>query len=136
MSDVQDAPKTRRIPAPATNAESQPFWEAANEGHFLIKRCGECGKAHWYPRALCPYCFSADTRWEESPGEGVIYTFSVMYRNTPVPYAIGYVNLDEGPAVLTNFVDCDLATLKIGQRVKVRFQETEGGPPVPVFAPI
>jgi uncharacterized OB-fold protein len=56
--------------------------------------------------------------------------------HTNVPYAIGYVNLNEGPAVLTNFVGCDLATLAIGQKVKVRFQETDGGPPVPVFAPI
>ena len=38
--------------------------------------------------------------------------------------------------MLTNFVDCDLASLTIGQRVKVRFQPTEGGPPVPVFAPV
>ena len=38
--------------------------------------------------------------------------------------------------MLTNFVDCDLDALKIGQRVKLRFQETEGGPPVPVFAPV
>jgi uncharacterized OB-fold protein len=48
---------------------------------------------------------------------------------------IGYVTLDEGLAVLTNFVDCDPETLKIGQRVKVRFQPTEGGAPAPVFRP-
>ncbi len=138
MSDVQTPAevKTRRIPAPALNNESLPFWEGAKEGRFQIKRCNDCGKAHWYPRLICPNCFSQNTVWETSPGEGVIYTFSVMFRNTPVPYAIGYVNLDEGPAVLTNFVDCDLRTLKIGQRVKVRFQPTENGPPVPVFAPI
>ena len=37
--------------------------------------------------------------------------------------------------MLTNFVDCDHDELAIGQKVKVRFQPTEGGPPVPVFAP-
>jgi hypothetical protein len=74
--------------------------------------------------------------WEESPGEGVIYTYSVMYRSPTGPYAIGYVTLNEGPAVLTNFVDCDLGALAIGQKVKVRFQSTEGGPPVPVFSPV
>ncbi|HXQ11233.1 MAG TPA: Zn-ribbon domain-containing OB-fold protein [Caulobacteraceae bacterium] len=135
MSDTQTMAATRRIPAPAINNESKPFWDAAQEGRFLIKRCGDCGKAHWYPRVICPYCFSLNTKWEESPGEGVIYTFSVMF-HTNVPYAIGYVNLNEGPAVLTNFVGCDLSALAIGQKVKVRFQETEGGPPVPVFGPI
>jgi uncharacterized OB-fold protein len=131
MSDQQ----TRNIPPPAVNVESQPFWDAAAQGRFLIKRCTACGKAHWYPRALCPYCFG-ETVWEESPGEGVIYTYSVMHRSPSGPYAIGYVTLNEGPAVLTNFVDCDLKTLEIGQKVKVRFQPTEGGPPVPVFAPV
>jgi uncharacterized OB-fold protein len=134
MSDTQTMAATRRIPAPAVNNESKPFWDAAKEGRFLIKRCADCGKAHWYPRVICPYCFSLNTKWEESPGEGVIYTFSVMFHSN-VPYAIGYVTLNEGPAMLTNFVDCDLSTLKIGQKVKLRFQPTENGPPVPVFAP-
>lgn len=138
MSDVQDAPATmtRKIPAPAVTIESKPFWDAAAEGRFLIKRCNGCGKAHWYPRALCPFCFSEDTVWEESPGEGVIYTYSVMHRSPTGPYAIGYVTLNEGPAVLTNFVDVKPDGLSIGQKVKVKFQDTEGGPPVPVFAPV
>lgn len=138
MSDVQDAPAnmSRKIPAPPVTIESKPFWDAATEGKFLIKRCNACGEAHWYPRAMCPFCFSDETVWEESPGEGVIYTYSVMHRSPTGPYAIGYVTLNEGPAVLTNFVDVPPDGLSIGQKVKVRFQETEGGPPVPVFAPV
>jgi hypothetical protein len=135
MND-QTVSATRKIPAPSVNVESRPFWDAAAEGRFLIKRCTACGKAHWYPRSICPCCFSDQTVWEESPGEGVIYTYSVMYRSPTGPYAIGYVTLDEGPAVMTNFVDCDLKALRIGQRVKVRFQPTDGGPPVPAFAPV
>jgi len=136
MSEQAKQAEPRKIPAPAVTIESKPFWDAAAEGRFLIKRCNGCGEAHWYPRALCPFCFSDDTVWEESPGEGVIYTHSTMRKSPTGPFAIGYVTLDEGPAVLTNFVDCDLSSLQIGQRVKVRFQATEGGPPVPVFAPV
>ena len=132
----QTAATARKIPAPSVNVESKPFWDAAAEGRFLIKRCTACGKAHWYPRSICPHCFSDATVWEQSPGEGVIYTYSVMHRSPTGPYAIGYVTLNEGPAVLTNFVDCDLGALAIGQKVKVRFQPTDGGPPVPVFSPI
>jgi len=134
---MNDAPAaaTRKIPPPAINNESKPFWDAAREGRFLIKRCQACGKAHWYPRLSCPFCFSDKTVWEASPGEGAIYTFSVMRRTDGPAYAVGYVTLDEGLAMLTNFVDCNLDSLKIGQRVKLRFQDTEGGPPVPVFAP-
>ena len=137
MTDTIDRPQTqaRRIPAPAQNLESKPFWDAAREGRFLIKRCTACQEPHWYPRSICPFCSSPDTVWEESPGEGVIYTYSVMHRGTPVPYAIAYVTLDEGVSLLTNIVDCDMASLKIGQRVKLKWTPTEGGPPVFTFTP-
>lgn len=128
---------SRPIPAPAVTVESQPFWEAAREGRFLIKRCSACRKAHWYPRAICPFCASSDTVWEESAGAGEVYTFSIMRRSPTGPYAIGYVTLDEGPRVLTNFVDVDPDALRIGMRVKVRFEPTDGdGPPAPVFSPM
>ena len=58
-----------------------------------------------------------------------------MRRSPTGPYAIGYVTLDEGPNMLTNFLDVAPEDLKIGLRVKVKFQDTEGGPPVPVFVP-
>src|ERR1700744_336403 len=136
MSEQRDpkAPMSRPIPAPVVNVETQAFWDAAKEGRFLIKRCTACGKAHWYPRAICPFCHSSETVWEQSPGEGVIYTYSVMHRSPTGPYAIGYVTLDEGPAVLTNFLGVAPNGLAIGQRVKVTFQDTDGGPPVPIFA--
>lgn len=125
---------TRPLPAPEPNVETQPFWDAAAEGRLLIKRCGACGEPHYYPRALCPFCLSADTRWEEATGTGAIYSLSIMRRGKDAPYTLAYVTLDEGPAVLTN-LDGDPDRLAIGQRVRVRFAPTEGGPPVPMFAP-
>jgi len=70
--------------------------------------------------------------WEESSGEGEIYTFSLMRKSAAGPYAIGYVTLKEGPSLLTNFVDCDMDKLKIGQKVKVVFKTTDGAP-LPFF---
>lgn len=128
-------PMTRPIPAPPVTLESKPFFDAAAEGRFLIKRCTACGEAHWYPRAMCPFCHSDKTVWEESPGEGVVYSFSILRKSPTGPYALAYVTLDEGPNVLTNIVDVSPEDLKIGQRVKVKLQPTEGGPPVPVFVP-
>ena len=137
MTDVHDRPAltSRRIPAPAQSIESHPFWKAAAEGKFLIKRCTACKEPHWYPRNICPFCHSAATVWEESKGDGAIYTFSVMRYNTPADYVIAYVTLDEGVSVLTNIVDADFSALKIGQRVKVKWTPTENGPPVFTFAP-
>jgi uncharacterized protein len=124
-----------KYPAPQGNPETKPFWDAAAEGKLLIKRCNGCGEAHYFPRSLCPFCFSDDTVWEQSAGEGEIYSFSPMRKSGTGPYTIAYVTLKEGPSVLTNLVDCDAATLKIGQKVRVVFKPSDGGPPLPFFTP-
>jgi uncharacterized OB-fold protein len=124
----------RKIPAPVPTVETEAFWAAARDGKFMLRYCGACGRTHWYPRALCPHCFADATEWKEASGEGVIYTYSVM-RRAPVPYAIAYVTLAEGPMMLTNIVEADFDTLRIGQRVVLRWTQTEGGPPVPTFTP-
>jgi uncharacterized protein len=126
--------QTRKIPAPQTNPENKPYWDAASEGRLLVKRCRACGEAHHYPRALCPFCFSDDTEWRDASGRDTIYSYSVM-RRAPVPYAIAYVTLEEGPTMMTNLVDCDFDALEIGQAVKVVFTPTDGGPPMPMFTP-
>ena len=125
---------TMTYPAPQGNPETAPFWDAARQGKLLIKRCRDCGEAHYFPRTICPFCFSAETAWEESSGEGRIYTYSVMRKSPTGPYAIGYVTLKEGPILLTNFVDCDPDSLAIDQPVRVSFKETDGAP-LPFFVP-
>ena len=127
--------KARPIPSPPTNPETLACWDAASQGKLLLKRCAACGESHWYPRALCPFCGSDRTEWQEASGRGTVYSYSV-FRRAPVPYAIAYVTLAEGPTMMTNIVDCDLDAIRIGQAVRVSFKATEdGGPPVPMFSP-
>jgi uncharacterized OB-fold protein len=125
----------RKIPAPAVNPENKPYFDAANAGSLLVKKCGACGEYHHYPRAICPHCFSDKTAWTEAKGTGTIYTCSVLRRGVPEPYCIAYVTLDEGVSMMTNIVDCDLDTVKIGMKVKVVFKESDGGPKLPMFTP-
>jgi uncharacterized protein len=128
------ATSERKIPFPLSNSETQPFWDAAVEGRFILKKCTACGRTHWYPRAICPFCFSDKTQWQPASGKGRIYSFSVM-RRASEPYAIAYVTLEEGPTILTNIVNCDFDALKVGQNVMLVFRPSEGGPPVPMFTP-
>jgi uncharacterized OB-fold protein len=125
--------ETRYAPPPP-NPENQKFWDAAAQGRYLVKHCTECGEFHYYPRVLCPFCFSDKTEWKEASGKATIYSYSVM-RRVDVPYAVAYVTLEEGPTLMTNIVDCDLDRLKIGQAVRVVFKATDGGPPLPMFTP-
>ena len=121
------------LPAPPPSPESLEFVAAAKEGRFLIRRCTACHKAHWYPRALCPFCFG-ETAWEQASGNGTIYSYSVMRRVDP-PFSIAYVTLEEGPVMMTSVVDCDLNALAIGQTVAVVFKPASDGTPVPCVRP-
>jgi uncharacterized OB-fold protein len=124
----------RKIQAPVPNLETKAFWDAAAEGKLMVGKCNACGKIYYYPRALCPFCLSDNTQLQQASGNGVIYTYSVM-RRAPIPYAIAYVTLAEGPTMMTNIVDCDLDQIKIGRPVKLVFKPSDGGPPVPMFTP-
>ncbi len=124
----------RKIPAPAVNPETKAFWDAAAAGRLMLGKCEACGQVHFYPRALCPFCLSDNTALQPAAGTGTIYTYSVM-RRAPIPYAIAYVTLDEGVSMMTNIVDCDLDGIRIGQKVRLVWKPSEGGPPVPMFTP-
>jgi uncharacterized OB-fold protein len=84
---------------------------------------------------VCPFC-GGDTEWVQAQGLGEIYSVSVTRRAGPITYALAFVTLDEGVTMMTNIVDCDLDTLRIGQRVKLCFKPSEGGQPVPMFTPV
>lgn len=117
------------------NSESRPYWEGAANGQLLIRKCNSCDKVHYYPRTICPHCFSDDTAFIEASGNGVIYSYSVTRQANP-PYVIAYVTIDEGVSMLTNIVDCDVEKVHIGQKVKVSFLEAEEGYALPVFTPV
>jgi hypothetical protein len=125
----------RKIAAPIAYPDNAEFWAAAGQGRLLVRCCADCGKFHWYPRPQCPHCMSGRVEWQDAAGTGSVYSYSVTRRGVPVPYAIAYVRLDEGVTLLTNIVDCDLDAIRIDQKVRVVFKPSDGGPPVPMFAP-
>jgi uncharacterized OB-fold protein len=114
--------------------ETAQYWQNLAEGRFLIRYCDDCEEAHWYPRAICPFCFSANTRWREGSGRGTIYSYSIM-RRAKTPYAIAFVTLDEGPTLMTNIVDCDFDSIRIGQKVELAIRKREDGLPLHMFKP-
>ncbi len=126
----------RPWPAPQIYPDNAAFWEGTAAGELRVKHCDACGQPHWYPRSQCPLCMSDRTRWQAASGLGEIYTFSVCRRVGPQPYAIAYVRLDEGVTMLTNIVDCDLDTLRIGQRVQLVMKAATDGSMLPMFRPV
>jgi uncharacterized protein len=127
-------------PAPVVSPETETFWSATAAGRLLLPRCRACGTTVWYPRGLCPACGATDPDWVEASGRGTIYSFTVIHRGEGAyreagPYVVAYVELDEGPRMLTNVIDADPASLRVGQPVRVVFHDTDAGNALPRFRP-
>lgn len=124
---------------PTTTPETAPFWNAANEGVFLIQSCPDCGKKQYHYRALCSHCWSDRIEDFPSSGRGTVWTFSVVYRNnTPgytekVPYVVGLVELEGGVKVVTNIVGADPESVTFGTPVEVVFERSASGQNIPLF---
>jgi uncharacterized protein len=137
---VTDATEVRLpAPPPQINSETKPFWDATAQSKLMLPRCSACDTVIWYPRAFCPACSSFDISWFEASGRGTIYSFTVNRRGQgdyrDRAYVVAYVELEEGPRVLTNVVDCDLEKLEVGQAVEVVFHPTSNGAALPRFRP-
>ena len=127
---------------PRTNDDSAPFWAATAEGRFTLQRCGECATVIWWPRSLCPECSSFDLAWFDASGEGSVYSYTIVHQsqgrrwNEVTPYVLAYVELDEGPRIMTNIVDCDPAAVAVDTRVRVVWDDTGEGNALPRFTPM
>jgi uncharacterized OB-fold protein len=119
-------------PGPDRTPETAEFWDATTNGRLLLARCDRCGTVIWYPKMYCPECGALSVTWTEASGAGTIYSFTVAHRGPgafgeAVPYVIAYVELAEGPRVLTNIVGCAPDQVSIGLPVRVVFRDTGQG---------
>lgn len=131
---------TLPVPVPVPNPDTEEFWAATLEGRLLLTHCNACDRPIWYPRPICPFCHSTDTSWVEASGRGHIYSFSVVRRaagtwGEVTPYVLAYVELEEGPRVMTNIVEADPERVDIGDPVEVVFFQTGEDSALPRFRP-
>ena len=127
-------------PAPPVNPETERFWDATADGVLLLKRCRACDATFHYPRARCPTCGAPDTEWFEASGRGTVYSYTATRQTggdyaDATPFLLAYVELEEGPRMMTNLVDCDPDEVTVGQAVSVVFHDTGDGNALPRFTP-
>ena len=126
--------------APRRNVETDPFWDGCTAGRLVLPRCDRCDELIWYPRRFCPFCAGTDVSWAEVSGRGTVYSYTIIRRGSGAfrhagPYVLAYVELDEGPRMLTNVVGADPESVHVGQPVHVVFDDTGDGEAIPRFAP-
>ena len=115
-------------PLPFASWESRGFWEGAGRGELVLQRCQTCGLVQHRPRGVCAHCLDGSTLVHfAASGLGKIYSFTVTEQNQAkgfaeaCPYVMAYVDLDEGPRMLTVIVDCDPDNVAIGAQVTVDY---------------
>jgi uncharacterized OB-fold protein len=127
--DGQGVPADRgdwsRRPRPHPTPFTQPFWDALRDARLVIQRCSECGVWRWPPQVACPTCLSEHYTWADTTGRGRLYSYSVVHRPVDparfdAPYVLAVVQLDEGPRLLTNIIDCPFDELRVDLPVELR----------------
>ncbi len=129
---MADAPTPELThPLPHASWETRGYWEGAGRGEIVIQRCRTCGTVQHKPRGVCATDLSGDLEHIVASGRGTVYTYTITNQNQQlpfrdaVPYVLAYVDLEEGPRLLTNIVGCDPADVRIGQAVVADFSTGE-----------
>lgn len=126
-----------KVPGPTRTALSAPFWKAAAKERFVLQHCVGCARWAFYPRQICPHCWSPRLEWRDASGRATLDTWSAIRRpghpgwEPAAPYTIGIVSLAEGPTMLSHILT---AEPRLHMPLQVAFTQV-GAEILPCFEP-
>lgn len=128
----------RALPQPTP--ETQHFWDGTLAGELRLQRCDTCAKIYFPPRPFCPACASREVSVFKASGKAKLYSYVIHHRPVPgftPPYAIAVVELEEGPRMMTNIVECPQTpeALQLDMPVEVVFEPQNDKITLPLFRP-
>jgi uncharacterized OB-fold protein len=122
-SSAEPDPSPALRPRPAINADNLAVWEGYRRHELRIPRCNRCGMGTFPPSPRCTACGAFDMGSVVVSGRGRLYSFSVVHHPKVAgfryPLAVGLVELDEGPRIVTDLVGVTPEQLRIGMRLEV-----------------
>jgi hypothetical protein len=116
-------------PVPLPGPISQPFFDGTKRHELMLIRCSSCGAHRLAERPSCPECWSDDYEWVRGSGRGTVYTYAIMHQQLhpgfadEIPYNVAVIELEEGPRIVSNVVECENANLHVGLPVEVVFDD-------------
>jgi len=128
-------------PQAQEDGDNRGFLEAWRDGRLAVQVCGACGRSFFYPRPLCPYCWSDRLSWRTLPGNGEVVSFSMIYRpNHPsflgeVPIVLAEIRVMEGVTLLARIVGTAREVVRTGMQVCLVPKLEAGRYPLPTFQP-
>lgn len=128
-------------PLPRPTEDSAPYWDAAGKGELRMQKCSDCGHVRFPPSLLCARCLSEQSEWVQLGGRGKVYSWIIVHQSQhpafapDTPYNVAIVELDEGPRLHTNLVDCANDDIHIGMPVEVVFDKVADDATLVKFRP-
>lgn len=129
-------------PIPQPTPETQHFWDGCKNGKLLLQRCKNTGNAYFPPRPFSPYTGSKEVEVFEASGRAKLFSYVINHRpakgfEKQGPYAIAVVELDEGPRMMSNIVECEQTpeALKLDMALEVVFEDINDEITLPKFRP-
>lgn len=128
----------KRISIQDSDEAYKKFYENLKERKFTTTKCKKCEKLFFPPKIICPYCWSLEIEWVELSGRGKIYAFSQHDRSLIFgpPDVIGLVELEEGIGRIFAKIEGKLEELKIGQEVKIDYEDISNEFTLCKFVPV
>jgi uncharacterized protein len=120
---------SKPLPRPLSPEVTRPFWEAAKHHELVIPRCTICDHLFFYPRSECPRCLSNHLEWMQVSGRGRLHTYTVVYQpanaafRDDTPYIYAVVQLDEGPRMVSNVVQCEIDAVRVDMPLEAIFDD-------------
>ncbi|MGW0246151.1 thiolase C-terminal domain-containing protein [Nocardia goodfellowii] len=118
-------------PLPQLTLDNTFFWTAGADGVLRIRECLSCAALIHPPQPICRYCRGRRMGERTVTGYATLIGFTINQRfglpGLPAPYVVAQVALEDDPRVrlTTNVIDCDPATLELGIRMQVVFEQID-----------
>jgi len=129
-------------PLPIPTKWSQPFWDAAKQHRLVLKKCGKCGFIDHPPYLYCTSCHADEHEWIEASGKATLAAYAINVFGVPfpfwddLPYVVALIDLQEGPRMISNIVECDHDKLENGMELEVLFDDVSGEISLPKWRPV
>lgn len=126
-------------PVPELTELNRPFFDAAADGRLSIQQCTQCDRMWFPPSRRCPTCLSDRVTWTDVSGKATLWSWIRMHRKyfagfaDDLPYLVGFVQLAEGPMMMSMLVDADPDALTCDAALTVVFEPAWNGLVLPKF---
>jgi uncharacterized OB-fold protein len=117
---------------------ARPFWEFCRRHELRIQRSRSSGKFVFPPRPR----YAGDFDWVRVSGRARILTFVIARPPflpafaVKLPFAIAVVELEEGPRLVGNVLDCAVEDVRCGMPVEVVFEDLTEKVTLPQWKPL